>query len=58
MKLFSGKLQFWERMKPHLGVPEHFVPLPYWYFTFLHAGNVFRPLERELLPALRKETDS
>ena len=25
----------------HLLVPEHFVPRPYWYLTFLHAGNVF-----------------
>ncbi len=41
MKLSSGKLQFWEWEKTLL-VPEHFVPLPYWYFTFLHAGNVFR----------------
>jgi hypothetical protein len=39
MKLSSGKLQFWEWEKT-LVVPEHFVPRPYWYFTFLHAGNV------------------
>jgi hypothetical protein len=41
MKLSSGKLQFWEWEKT-LWVPEHFVLRPYWYFTFLHAGNVFR----------------
>ncbi len=41
MKLSSGKLQFWEWEKTLL-VPEHFVPRPYWYITFLHAGNVFR----------------
>ncbi len=41
MKPSSGKLQFWEGEKTLL-LPEHFVPRPYWYFTFLHAGNVFR----------------
>jgi hypothetical protein len=41
MKPSSGKLQFWEWEKT-LWVLEHFVPRPYWYFTFLHAGNVFR----------------
>ncbi len=41
MKLSSGKLQFWEWEKTLL-VPEHFVSRPYWYITFLHAGNVFR----------------
>ncbi len=41
MKPSSGKLQFWEWEKTPL-VPEHFVPRPYWYFTFFQAGNVFR----------------
>jgi hypothetical protein len=27
--------------KADLLVPEHFVIRPYWYLTFLHAGNVF-----------------
>jgi hypothetical protein len=36
--------------KAHLLVPEHFVPRPYWYLTFLHAGNVFLLQEQEILP--------
>ncbi len=40
MKPSSGKLQFWEWEKTLL-VLEDFVPRPCWYFTFLHAGNVF-----------------
>jgi hypothetical protein len=39
MKLSSGKLQFCELKSPML-MPEHFVPHPCWYFTFLHAINV------------------
>ncbi len=38
MKLYSGKLQFWEWKSPQL-VPEHSVPRPCWFFTFLHAGR-------------------
>ncbi len=38
--------------KSPLLVPEHFDPCPYWYFTFLHAGNIFRSLEQELLCAV------
>ena len=34
----------------HLLVPEHFVPRPYWYLTFLHAGNVFLLQEQDILP--------
>jgi hypothetical protein len=30
---------------------EHFVPRPYWYFTFLHVGNAFRPQELYLCSA-------
>jgi hypothetical protein len=25
---------------------------PFWYFSFLHAGNIFRSLEQELLRAV------
>jgi hypothetical protein len=32
----------------HLLVPEHFVPRPYWYMTFLHAGNVFLLQEQDI----------
>jgi hypothetical protein len=42
MKLSCGKLQFWERKKTLL-VLEHSVPRPYWQFTLLYAGRVFRP---------------
>jgi hypothetical protein len=27
-------------------------PCPYWYFTFFHAGNIFRSLEQDLLCAI------
>jgi len=33
-------------------VAEHFAPCPYWYFTFFHAGNIFRSLEQDLLRAV------
>ncbi len=47
MKPSSGKVQAWEWKTPVL-VPEHFAPCPYWYFTFFHAGNIFRYLEQDL----------
>ncbi len=31
---------------------QHFAPCPYWYFTFFHAGNIFRSLEQDLLRAV------
>jgi hypothetical protein len=34
----------------HLLVPEHFVPRPCWYLTFLHAGNIFLLQEQDILP--------
>ncbi len=37
------------KRKSPLLVPEHFSPCIYWYFTFLHAGNIFRSLEQDLL---------
>jgi hypothetical protein len=38
--------------KSPLLVQEHFVPLPYCYFTFLQAVNDFRSLEQDLLRAV------
>ncbi len=48
MKLSSGKVQAWEWKIPLL-VPKHFAPCPYWYFTFFHAGNIFRYLGQDHL---------
>jgi hypothetical protein len=42
MKLSSGKLQFWECKKPFVDAETFYSSPIYWYFTFLHAGNVFR----------------
>ena len=36
--------------RPLLGL-EHFYPFLYWYFTFLHAGNVFQPQEMDFCPS-------
>jgi hypothetical protein len=55
MKLSSGILPYIGMKKPPVGAGT-FSPCIYWYFTFLHAGNIFRSLEQTFSVLLQENS--